>query len=118
MNNGVLVLCDDLIFASKVMATGRALNIPAAMSRTPEKALAKCAESMPACLIVDLNYPGLNLAEFLESLRDQAGKPILVGFGSHVQADVLKEARKLGFDHVMPRSQFHECLESELPKWV
>lgn len=111
----VLLLCDDLLFGSKVTATGRAHGVPVAVARTPAQAVTKAAGA--ACVIVDLHQDGLNLAELLSELR-AAGVQRVIGFGSHVDAETLKAARRAGCDLVMPRSQFSEQLEEKLAGWV
>ena len=115
--NGVLMLCDDLMFSSQVTATGRALNIPVAVARTPASAAKKAAEAPPACVILDLHNTSLVLPELLVELK-KSSSPRVVAFGSHVNAELLKAARDAGCDLVMPRSQFHKLLERDLAKWV
>lgn len=111
----VVLLCDDLLFGSKVTATGRAHGIPVAVARTPAAAVAKAAEA--ACVIVDLHLDGLNLQAWLGELR--ATRPVrVVGFGSHVDVETLKAARRAGCDLVMPKSQFTAELEDKLKEWA
>ena len=114
---GVLMLCDDMMFSSQVTATGRALNIPVAIARTPASAAKKAADAPPSCVILDLHNPGLMLPELLAELK-KTSAPRVIAFGSHVNAELLKAAREAGCDLVMPRSQFHKLLERDLPKWA
>lgn len=111
----VVLLCNDLLFGSKVTATGRAHGIPVAVARTPAAAVAKVADA--ACVIVDLHMEELKLPEFLGQLR--AMRPVrVIGFGSHVDVETLKAARRAGCDLVMPKSQFNAELESKLAEWA
>jgi DNA-binding response OmpR family regulator len=114
----VLVLCDDLLFTSKVTATARALGLSAAVARTPEAAVTKAVAAPPATVIVDLHLPGLDLPALLAGLRAAGRPPQVVGFGSHVDVETLKAARSAGCDAVMPRSQFAKELEARLPEWA
>jgi DNA-binding NarL/FixJ family response regulator len=111
------MLCDDLMFSSQVTATGRALNIPVMVARTSASAAKKAAEAPPQCVIVDLHNTGLVLPELLAELK-KTTSPRVIGFGSHVNVELLKAAREAGCDLVMPRSQFHKLLERDLPSWV
>ncbi len=115
---GVLVLCDDLMFTSKVTATGRAVGVPVAVVRTQATALQRATANPPTCVLVDLHNPGLEIEQLLTELRATCpAMPRVIGFGSHVDVETLKAARKAGCDQVMPRSQFSEVLEAKLAEW-
>lgn len=111
----VLVLCDDLMFTSKVTATARAHGLPAAVARTSADVIRKAPPT--GCVLVDLHLPGLDLPPLLAALR-AAGSPRVIGFGSHVDVETLKAARAAGCDQVLPRSQFTKELETRLPEWA
>lgn len=116
--NTVLVLCDDLMFSSKVTATGRAVGVAVAVARTPEAAVRRAAEAGATCVLVDLHNPGLVVEQLLAELRARCpAMPRVIGFGSHVDVETLKVARQAGCDQVMPRSQFSEQLEAKLAEW-
>lgn len=115
----VLILCDDLMFTSKVSATGRAVGVPTAAARTAEAAVRRAAEVAATCVLVDLHNPGLDLPMLLADLREKCpAMPRVIGFGSHVDVVALKAARKAGCDLVLPRSQFSEQLEAKLTEWA
>jgi CheY-like chemotaxis protein len=111
----VVLLCDDLLFGSKVTTTGRAHGIPVVVARTPTAATAKAADAV--CVIVDLHMSGLDLPALLAGVR-AAGATRVIGFGSHVDVDTLKAARRAGCDAVMPKSQFTAELETKLAEWA
>ena len=73
------------------------------------------AQQPPACLLLDLHNPGLALEELLASLPRP--RPLVVAYGSHVDAARLKAARDAGCDLVLPRSKFVEELPAALPRW-
>lgn len=112
----VLIVCDDLMFTSKVTATARAHGLPAAVARTPADAARKAPPA--GCVIVDLHLPGLDVPVLLGELRAAGSAAQVIGFGSHVDAETLKAARTAGCDRVMPRSQFVKELEAKLPEWA
>jgi DNA-binding response OmpR family regulator len=109
------VLCDDLMFTSKVTATARAHGLTAAVARTPAAAVAKAPPT--GCVLIDLHLPGLDLPAFLPSLRTGSTATV-IGFGSHIDVETLKAARAAGCDRVMPRSQFVKELETGLVEWA
>jgi CheY-like chemotaxis protein len=109
----VVMLCDDLVFGSKVTATGRAHGVPVAVARTPAGAVARLPGA--GCLIVDLHLPGLDVAALMAEVRAHPVK--VIAFGSHVDVETLKAARRAGCDQVMPRSQFVIELETKLAEW-
>lgn len=118
MITGVM-LCDDLIFYSRVAATATALSLVVKQAKSPAALLALMQSEHPNAVIIDLQHDGLDLPKLLEELRT-AGPPMpyTVAFGSHVLVEALRAAREAGCDMVMPRSQFTQKLEADLPAWL
>ena len=112
----VLIVCDDLMFTSKVTTTARAHGLDAAIARTPAEAVRKGAAA--ACVLVDLHLPGLDVPALLTGLRAGGSTAQVIAFGSHVDTERLKAARDAGCDQVMPRSKFVRELETNLPQWA
>lgn len=114
-----LMLCDDLIFFSRVSGTARAAGLVVKQVRTADAMLNAARQAPPNCVILDLQNEGLDLAALLAQLREACpAMPRTVAFGSHVEAETLRAARRLGCDLVMPRSQFAEQLEGSLKDWL
>jgi DNA-binding NarL/FixJ family response regulator len=111
-----LLLCDDLLFASKVTATAAAHGLSVAVRKSPEALLAAAAANPPAGVIVDLNTPGLEV-EALISRLSAIGPVRVIGFGSHVDKETLDAAKAAGCNEVMPRSKFVKELEANLLGW-
>jgi len=111
-------LSDDLIFASKVTATGRALNLSLVTARQIPPLIEALSSKNPRLLILDLHHPGLNLTDIM-IWRKLAKSPwVGIGYGSHVDVERLKAARRAGLEFVMPRSQFVRDLEAHWPDWL
>ena len=110
-----LLLCDDLLFASKVTATAAAHGLTVRVCKTPV-ALARELTAAPAAVILDLQTSELNVAGLLAGLK--VPRPPVIGFGSHVDKDTLDAAKTAGCDEVMPRSRFVKELEENLPRWL
>lgn len=116
MANAILVFCDDLIFTSKITATARARGLEAAVVRTQDSLIAKLRGNPVGCVVLDLHNATLDWATLFPALGES--RPKFVGFGSHVDVATLKAARDAGCDLVMPRSQFVNRLEDDLPNWA
>ena len=116
--NQILLLCDDLIFVSRVAGTARAMGLTVRSAKSFGDLLIFCEQSPPACVIIDLNAPGLEIDQAAVELKQLRPRPTLVGYGSHVDTATLKKAREAGLDVVWPRSKFVDELESALPGWA
>ncbi len=109
-----LLLCDDLLFTSRITGVARDLGLPLRVARTAADLLAQAVS--PTCVLLDLHNEGLVLADVVRQLRER-GQPYIVGYGSHVDTATLKQAREAGCDLVLPRSKFVEDLPTALPRW-
>lgn len=99
----VLALCRDLIFASKIAATARAVGVPCQIVRDP----AQLADQSGNLLLADLNEPGTIEAA---AAWGQRHSRLVIGFVSHVDAERIAQARDAGITRVMARSGFVEAL--------
>ena len=111
-----ILLSDDLLFTSRIVGTARAQGLELKTARTVEQVRQLAGATPPACVILDLNHPGLELAPLVGDLKKN-GPCNVVGYGSHVAAEVLQQARAAGCDVVLPRSKFVEELGTALPGW-
>jgi CheY-like chemotaxis protein len=118
MSSGLL-LCDDLIFASRITGEARALGLTVTPARSIEQLLAFAQQHAPSCVLIDLAFPGLVLADLFGRLGEVCDpSPRVVAYGSHVDADSLRAARSAGCDPALPRSKFVEELPRALPEWL
>ena len=113
-----LVLCDDLIFFSRIAGAARAAGLTVRQAKTAADLLTLAREHAPGGVIIDLQNPGLDLDSLLAGLRELPSVARVVAYGSHVLADVLRAARQAGCDRVMPRSQFAQALETDIAAWL
>ena len=101
--NPVLVLCRDLMFASKIRA--------AASDSTAIKLLRDPAQLIGesgGTLIVDLSQEGA--LEAASSWKSANAASRLIGFVAHVDHETAARAQAKGFDDVFTRRQFVEML--------
>jgi CheY-like chemotaxis protein len=110
-NGKVAILVDDMFFTAKInnaaSACGR--QIERVKSREQLEAL---VASPPSLLILDLNSDRLDPLESIKFLksRPEIGNVPIVGFVSHVQTDLIRQAQAAGCDYVLPRSAFTQML--------
>lgn len=112
-----LLLSEDLLFVSKITGTATACGLKIAVVRAAADLVAQVEQVHPACVLLDLHHPGLDIAALVKALHDQPSRPVIVGYGSHVDVATLKQARDAGCDLVLPRSKFVEELPTALSRW-
>jgi CheY-like chemotaxis protein len=113
-----ILLCDDLMFASRITGTARSLGLTMRTVRSGTDLEQLAAEEKPLCVILDLANPGLSVVDVVRRLRPEGDIPVIVAYGSHVDAAGLNAARQAGCDLVLPRSKFVEELATALPRWL
>ena len=104
----IIVAVDDLMFASRISSAAKALSVEIAFARSPEAIVAAVRTKAPRLVILDLNSVKVRPLEAVAALKADAalaGVPT-VGFVSHVQADLIADARRAGVDQVLARSAF------------
>ena len=97
-----------MFFASKIRATAEAVGVEVKFLRSSEKLIEHATEAKPALVIVDLHNTKIDpvaLSRELKSHEDLRNVKLL-GFFSHVHADLQRNAMAAGFDQVIPRSVF------------
>jgi CheY-like chemotaxis protein len=112
-----LVLCDDLIFFSRIAGAARAAGLTARMVRSPDELLTAARAAPPGGVVLDVHFPALDLPALLGALAALPAPPPVTAYGSHVEAEVLRAARAAGCARVLPRSRFVELLETDVRAW-
>jgi DNA-binding NarL/FixJ family response regulator len=104
----VLAAVEDLFFGAKLLETARHLDVPLILVRPFEEIIAQVRERRPALVILDLQSPAAQPLEVIRGIKADAELRTtrVVGFLSHVQADLRASAVEAGCDEVLPRSAF------------
>ncbi|HMD30726.1 MAG TPA: hypothetical protein VKG84_02370 [Candidatus Acidoferrales bacterium] len=110
----VLALVDDLFFRAKIVETARQTGVELACFASPEDLVEEARAHAPALVLMDLNSTQ-NPMEAIQQLAAGNSMPV-VGFLSHVQAELAEVARRAGCTEVMPRSQFSKELPTILAR--
>ena len=106
-NQTVLAVVSDLFFSAKITEAAKRAGVTLEYVTTEKEVLEK-AQSNPALIIFDLNFDAVHPLELIGKLKANAAlKHIsLLGYLSHVQAELKMKAQEAGCDVVMPRSAF------------
>ncbi|HEX7332604.1 MAG TPA: hypothetical protein VF290_13960 [Pyrinomonadaceae bacterium] len=108
MSQIVIAVVDDMFFASKIRAVAEAVGVEISFPRSKEAVLQKVQETKSRLVIVDLHNQKIDPNELARELPGVR----LLGFFSHVQTDLQRNAIEAGFEEVIPRSVFAR----DLPK--
>ena len=104
----IIAVVDDMFFAAKIRAVAEAVGSEISFPRSSEALVQKAREAKPKLIIVDLHNQKLEseaLARTLKADPELQDVPLL-GFFSHVQTELQRNAIAAGFDRVVPRSVF------------
>jgi CheY-like chemotaxis protein len=109
MGKTLVASVDDLFFRSKIDATARHLNIPVRFIERKDLT-AVCLDGETAAVLLELSN-GSSLDAIRKLRQNQKTRDVpVIGFLSHVDRDLAREAESAGVTQVMPRSQFAETL--------
>src|SRR2546421_4655100 len=116
MPRNIIAVVDDLFFASKIRGTAEQLGVTVSFPRKIEGLIEGALQNCPAVIIVDLHAARLDPIELGRQLKaDERLRGIpLIGFFSHVQIELQRQAQEAGFDSVLPRSAFTRDLANIL----
>ena len=104
----VIAAVDDMFFVSKIKETAKALGMVVRFPRTLAALVSLAGDELPDLIVVDLHNARLDpieLATQLKSSETLRSIPIL-GFFSHVNVNLQRQAIEAGYDEVLPRSLF------------
>jgi DNA-binding NarL/FixJ family response regulator len=113
------LLCDDLMWTSRITGTAQALGLQVKAVRTVDQLEQRCREQLPRCLIIDLGAANVVAADVVARVKAVCPEPPrFTAYGSHVDVATLKAARDAGCDPVLPRSKMAEELPELLRAWL
>lgn len=116
MSRTVIAAVDDMLFISKIRAVAEHLGVDVRFARNADALLASARENKPNLIIVDLHAQKIDPLALATALKSDPELHAieLLGFFSHVQTDLMREANMAGYDRVMPRSAFSNDLANIL----
>ncbi|HEX3253904.1 MAG TPA: hypothetical protein VHS05_31000 [Pyrinomonadaceae bacterium] len=116
MGQAIIAVVDDMFFAAKIRAVAEAVRAEISFPRSQEALIKQARETKPRLIIFDLHNQKINANALAGELKsDEQLRGIrLLGFFSHVQTELQRNAIAAGFDQVIPRSVFARDLEKIL----
>ena len=111
--NRVLAGVSDLFFSVKLTEAAKRAGLAIEFVKEPKELLEKAAsEHKPSLIVFDLNFEALQPLKLIGKLKGKAEtKGIsLIGYLSHIQAELKQQAQEAGCDMVMARSAFSQNL--------
>src|SRR3989442_11141074 len=112
MNRYVIAVVEDLFLASKIRGTAEQLGVSVNFPRSLDAVMEVALRDQPKLIICDLHSQKVDPIELAKQLKadDRLRSIPLLGFFSHVQTELQRQAEEAGFDRVMPRSAFTRTL--------
>lgn len=108
MTRTIIAVVDDLFFASKIRGTAEQFGVAVKFARNVDALTEAARRDPPSLIICDLHSQKTDPIELAKLLKadEQLRSIPLLGFFSHVQTELQRQAEQAGFDRVMPRSAF------------
>jgi CheY-like chemotaxis protein len=117
-NKRVVALLSDLMFTVKIQEAAKRAGLEAVFVKSKQEALEQ-AKLEPAVIILDLNNAAVDALDVIGELKGgETRKTRLLGYVSHVQADLIQAAQQKGCDTVIARSAFSQNLPAILRRYV
>jgi len=110
--DSIVAVVDDLFFASKIRAAAETSGVKVRFAKTIDLVMAAVESDKPSLIIADLQSARCNAIELARRLKaDDRWRDIpLIGFFSHVHAELERQARAAGFDRTLTNSMLAGAL--------
>jgi PleD family two-component response regulator len=107
----VLAVVSDLFFTVKLTEAAKRSGLALEFVKEPKEVIEK-AQTKPSLIIFDLNFESAQPLKLITKLKSKAEtKGIsLIGYLSHIQAELKQQAQEAGCDMVMARSALSQNL--------
>ena len=115
----ILAVMSDLFFSVKINDAAKKLGMSAEFVKDKTLALEK-AKSKPPLIILDLNCDAADPLDLIAGIKadPETAGIAMIGFVSHVQAELKQKAQAAGCDTVVARSVFAQNLAAILERHV
>ena len=115
MNQGskrILAVVSDLFFSVKLSEAAKRASLSLEFVKEATQVIDKAHHEKPALIIFDLNFDSVEPLTLISKLKaSPETKGInLIGYLSHIQAELKQSAQTAGCDMVMARSAFSQNL--------
>ncbi|HEV3332445.1 MAG TPA: response regulator [Bryobacteraceae bacterium] len=107
----VVAVVSDLFFSVKLTEAAKRSGLALEFVKEGNLVLEKASEK-PSLIIFDLNFEAVEPLKLITSLKakPETKSISLIGYLSHIQAELKQQAQEAGCDMVMARSAFSQNL--------
>jgi CheY-like chemotaxis protein len=115
----IVAVLSDLMFTVKIQEAAKRAGMDVAFAKSRGEAMAQ-AKLNPAVMILDLNGTSTDALELIDALKadTETSQLDLIGYVSHVQAELKQAAQEKGCDMVIARSAFSQNLPTILKRYA
>lgn len=108
----ILAVVSDLFFSVKLSEAAKRANLALEFVKEGAQVIEKAHHEKPALIIFDLNFASVEPLSLITRLKvaPETKGINLIGYLSHVQAELKQNAQEAGCDMVMARSAFSQNL--------
>ena len=115
-SKSVVAVLDDVFFLVKIADAAKRAGLTLKVVKSEEDALG-AAQGKPLLIVLDLNCKAVQPLSLISRLKSGDTKDIpVLGYVSHVQADLRRAAQDTGCDMVVARSAFSQNLPEILKR--
>lgn len=107
----ILAVLSDLFFSVKITDAAKKAGMTLEFVKEANQVMAK-AKERPALIIIDLNFDAIHPVDLIRKLKaaPELKGVTLIGYLSHIQAELKQEAQEAGCNMVLARSAFSQNL--------
>ena len=107
----VLAVVSDLFFSVKLSEAAKRNGLAIEFIKDGDELLEK-ARTRPTVIVFDLNFDAVEPVKLISTLKGtpETRSVSLIGYLSHIQAELKQQAQEAGCDMVMARSAFSQNL--------
>ncbi len=107
----ILAVVADLFFSVKLADAAKRFGLALELVKDPAEALEK-ARRKPALIVLDLNFEAVQPLDLIAKLKSSAETKgiAVIGYVSHVQGELKRQAHEAGCDTVLARSAFSQSI--------
>ena len=124
----IIGFVENLMFTSRIESVAEQMGYrihwmgEAALSvadKSEESLIGEIPRLNSGLILIDLGMEGIAWDVLIERIKDHPSKKIsVICFGSHMDAETLKKARRSGADLVVARSRFFSTLPALIRKYI
>ena len=103
-------IVSDLIFAARITGTADKVGVKCKIVKDPDTLQDALESENPGTVLVDMHCDGISPEEAIRTVKSHRRNARVVAFFSHVQSELMEQARAAGADDVWPRSAFVQRL--------